>query len=178
MTTWYKCGIHFTSWNNTVLAFSCTWNLKQLSCSENTIMIHFIQVPTLGSEHFTTSPINSYRFLGVSLNPPASLRSRCLANIQSSNEIQKDVVLKMQYFFALSCQGSFSGSNSLPHWGLIQLHTQVLPEREKGQRCHYPISTWDSSCGEINLVRSRWEALSKIWKDRGKYKRKNLLRGS
>ena len=115
-------------------------------------IIHFIQVPTRSSAHFTTSPINSYRFLGVSLNPPASLRSRCLANIQSSNEIQKDVVLKMQYFSALSCQGCFSGSYSLPPWGLIQLHTQVLPQKEKGQRCHYPISTWDSSCGEINLV--------------------------
>lgn len=155
MIIWYKCGIYFTSWNNTAPGVSCTWNIKMLSSSENTIMIHFIQVPTRSSAHFTTSPINSYRFLGVSLNPPASLRSRCLANIQSSNEIQKDAVLKMQYFSALSCQSCFSGLYSLPPWGLIQLHTQVLPQKEKGQRCHYPISTWDSSCGEINLVRFR-----------------------
>lgn len=135
-------------------------------------MVNFIQVPTLGSEHFSTSPINSYRFLGVSLNPPASLRSRCLANTQSPNDSEKDVVLKMQYFPALSCQCSFSGPNSLPHWGLIQLHTPVFPKRKKGQRCHYPVSTWDSSCGEINLVRgSGWAALSKISKGRGKYKR-------
>lgn len=134
-----------------------------------------MQLPTLSSEHFSTSPINSYKFLGVSLNPPASLRSRCLANIQPPNEMQKDVVLKMQYFPASSRQCSFSGPNSLPHRGLIQLHTQVLPKREKGQRYHYPISTWDSSCGEINPVRgSGKEALSKIWKGREKYKRKNL----
>lgn len=170
-------GSIFTSWSITDLGFSHTWNINQLRCFENTT-INFIQVPTLSSEHFSTSLNNSYRFLGVSLNLPASLRSRCLANIQSSNEIQKDMVLKMQYFPDLSCQGSFSVSNSLPHWGLIQLHTQVLPKKEKGQRCHYPISTWDSSCGEINLVRVLAE---KPWvksgKTEGNTKEKNLVRG-
>lgn len=125
-------------------------------------MVHFIQVPTLSSEHFSTSPIIFYRFLGVSLYPPASLRSRCLANVQSPNNIQKDVVLKMQYFPALSCQYSFSGPNSLLHWPSYSCTLKYFLKKEKGQRRHYPISTWESSCGEMNLVRgSGREALER-----------------
>lgn len=63
---------------------------------QNTIMINFIQVLTPSSGHFPTSSINSYRFPGVPLNPPASLGSRCLANVQFPNEIQ-NLGLEMLY---------------------------------------------------------------------------------
>lgn len=73
-----------------------------LSHSENTMIVHFIQVLAQSSRQFPTSFINSYRFLGLSLKSSSIPKKQLLGKHPVPDATEKDLLLEMHSFPAWS----------------------------------------------------------------------------